>query len=395
MAAAFDPNLPPEIDAQQQAIAHQQAIAEAMLQRSMAPLQGSHLHWTQALAQVLNARQGRADIESADKARVALGQQYQSGLANEVKRIAALRQGQTITPDPQEVQQANDQGTPEPRPTSTGNPRAAIEASLLSQYAPVRQMGVLEHKTYENEQTKAADREARSYDRLMALEAAAQNQASAREDRAAAAQQAQDLRRELAAQSNATRRELALRDRQPPPGYRMKPDGSMEAIPGGPADTKLQGVFNQDTSALQSSEAALDRLAAQVNLVKKSNLGRVTGAVGALPNIPGSEGSDAKARLDALKYQVGFGVLQEMKNNSRSSSSGLGQVTEKEHVYLQGQLGNLERAQSEAEVRRVLDDIEKFAQESRGRLRAAYNLKHGAEAQRAAPKVSVPRVVDW
>lgn len=393
--ATFDPNLPPEIDAQQQSIAHQQAIAEAMLQRSTAPLQGSHLHWTQALAQVLNARQARADIEGGDKARVALGQQYQSGLANEVKRISALRQGQTITPDPQEVQQANDQGTPEPRPTSSGNPRAAIEAALVSQYAPVRQMGVLEHKTFENEQTKAADREARSYDRLMALEAAAQNQSASREDRAARADEAAALRRELAAQSDATRRELANQSKTPP-GYRTKPDGSMEAIPGGPADTKLQGVFNQDTSALQSSEAALDRLAAQVNLVKNSNLGRITGKTGVLPNIPGSEGSDAKARLDALKYQVGFGVLQEMKNNSRSSSSGLGQVTEKEHVYLQGQLGNLERAQSEEEVRRVLDDIEKFAKESRGRLRAAYNLKHGAEAQRgasAAPKA--PRVVDW
>jgi len=332
-----------EFGAEQERIARQQAIAQALLTRGG----------------LIPGYRGEQMMGQADKDRAALAQRYQSGLAAEVDRIAKMRQGREAIPAP-----ADELGGGPAAPAQAGDARESIRAALLSRYAPVRDYGKLEHATYEREQSKVGDRESRSADRAMALEAAATNHA----------------------QADATRRDIATQGSRPPPGYRNKPDGTMEAIPGGPADTKLTGAFNQDTSALQSSEAALDRLAAQVNLVEKSNLGRTTGLLGALPNVPGSEGSDAKARLDALKYQIGFGVLQEMKANSKNQSSGLGQVTEKEHVYLQSQLGNLEKAQSETEIRRVLKDIGKFAEESKGRLRAAYNLKHGDKAG-GGPKV--------
>ena len=171
-----------------------------------------------------------------------------------------------------------------------------------------------------------------------------------------------------------------------PSGYRPTPEGNLQAIPGGPADTKLQGALNADTASLQASEAALNRLAEQVNLVKDSNLGRITGILGVAPNVPGSAGSDAQSRLDALKSQVGFSVLQTLKDAARTGASGLGQVTEKEHVYLQQQLGNLTKAQSEKEIRRVLDDIARFTEGAKDRLRNAYNLKHGnAQPAAAAP----------
>lgn len=204
-------SLPPEIDAEQQRIARQQAVAEAMLQRGMTPLATNQgpIHWTQGLAQMFNAYTGRRGIEDASQARKGVGQQYQQGLADEVKRIAALRRGQTIVPDPQEIEQASDQGTAMPTTKTTGDPRAAIEAALLSQYEPVRQMGVLEHKTFENEQTKKGDREARLHERILALDAAAANQALAREERTVRAKEAADLRRELAEMQDETRRAIA------------------------------------------------------------------------------------------------------------------------------------------------------------------------------------------
>lgn len=212
-------SLPPEIDAEQQRIARQQAVAEAMLQRGMTPLATNQgpIHWTQGLAQMFNSYTGRRGIEDASQARKGVGQQYQQGLADEVKRIAALRRGQTIVPDPQEIEQASDQGTAMPTTTTTGDPRAAIEAALLSQYEPVRQMGVLEHKTFENEQTKKGDREARLHERILALDAAAANQAAAREERVARAAEAADLRRELAKMQDQTRRDIAAMRPDPAP----------------------------------------------------------------------------------------------------------------------------------------------------------------------------------
>lgn len=178
---------------------------------------------------------------------------------------------------------------------------------------------------------------------------------------------------------DAMRAQAAARGQQaarPPAGYRPTATG-LEPIPGGPADTKIQGAFNADTAALEASTNAMNRLAEQVNLVENSKLGRITGIPGVLPNVPGFAGADAEGRLNALKNQVGFSVLNSLKDVSRTGASGLGQVTEKEHAMLQMQLGNLDKAQSEEEIRRVLSDIKKFTDESKGRLRNAYNIKHG------------------
>ena len=175
-----------EFGAEQERIARQQAIAQAMLSRGGLFQRGGATRM----------------MKQAESDRAALAQRYQSGLAEEVSRIAQMRQGQAVTPDPQEFEQAADQGTPQPRTRTEGDPRAAIQAALVSRFTPVRDAGKLEHATYEREQTKKADREARSDDRMLATDAAAAARAEA-DERAAT------LRRELAAQADATRREIA------------------------------------------------------------------------------------------------------------------------------------------------------------------------------------------
>jgi len=261
-------------------------------------------------------------------------------------------------------------------------------------------------------------REQGSLDRQATIQAAKESRAAALEQAKATAQQTHEFRmarlssdadrQAEVARHNAEMERLKLLVAQtgqekPPAGYRKTQDGNLEAIPGGPADTKLQGQFNADTATLQQSEAALDRLSSQVNLVKNSNLSRITGVTGMFPNIPGGAAANAQARLEALKYQIGFNVLQEMRNASKTNASGLGQITEKEHIYLQSQLGNLDKAQSEDEIRRVLNDIAKFAEESKARIRNAYNMKHpqqGAQPIPAAPSapaapVAPPSGTGW
>jgi len=185
---------------------------------------------------------------------------------------------------------------------------------------------------------------------------------------------------------------------KPPSGYRRKPDGSLEAIPGGPADTKLQGQFNQDTAALGSMQSDLDRLAAEASRLKgHPGLSKATGAMAFVPGvggamtIPGTDAANFKAGLETLKSQVAFGVLQNMRNNSKTGGA-LGQVSDKEGQLLMANLAALDRAQSVDEFTGSLDRILKYTESAKDRLREAYNLKHGnSSKQRSAAAAPAAR----
>ena len=188
---------------------------------------------------------------------------------------------------------------------------------------------------------------------------------------------------------------------KPPAGYRPNATG-LEPIPGGPADTKIQGALNQDTSMLQNSQSDLDRLAVEANRLKNHpGLSKTTGLmsvmplVGGLATVPGTEAADFKAGLNTLKSQTGFTVLQNMRNNSKSGGA-LGQVSDFENKMLQANLAALDTAQSEGEFKAALDKIIKYTEDAKGRLRGAYNMKHKNASPTSAPAApSAPRVVDW
>ena len=166
---------------------------------------------------------------------------------------------------------------------------------------------------------------------------------------------------------------------KPPPGYRTSQEGNLQAIPGGPADLKLQGVLNQDTALLQNTTGALDRLAVAANEVMTApGLGRITGLAGVVPNVPGFAGADTAAKLQTLKAQVGFNVLQEMRNASKTGGA-LGQVTEKELGFLQNALAAIDTSQSEDQMKESLQKIIDYAAGAKVRLNQAFNTKHSGQ----------------
>jgi hypothetical protein len=163
-----------------------------------------------------------------------------------------------------------------------------------------------------------------------------------------------------------------------PAGYRQTADGNLEAIKGGPADLKLQGTLNADTQALGGTMSSLDRLAVSANEVLNApGLASVYGLRGAVPNIPGTAAADAAALLNTLKSQVGFGVLQDMRNNSKTGGA-LGAVSDKENAMLQANLAALEKSQSVEQAQASLKKIIEYTDAAKGRLRDAYNMKHGS-----------------
>lgn len=173
---------------------------------------------------------------------------------------------------------------------------------------------------------------------------------------------------------------------KPPSGYRQTAEGNLEAIPGGPADLKQQGQFNQDTAVLNNTQADLDRLSLESQrLLRHPGLSKTTGTmsivpgVGGVATIPGTDAANFKAGLETLKSQTGLNVLTNMRNNSKTGGA-LGQVSDFENRMLQANLASLDRAQSEPEFKAALQKIIKYTEEAKDRIRAAYNLKHGAKS---------------
>jgi hypothetical protein len=166
-----------------------------------------------------------------------------------------------------------------------------------------------------------------------------------------------------------------------PPGYRNLSNGTMEAVPGGPADFKRDQAYVADTAALSSSSSDLDRLAQTAQDLKDHpGLKGITGLKGALPNVPGGKAADAQAKLDTLKSQVGFGVLQNMRNQSKTGGA-LGSVSDAEEKLLSNNLAALDKAQSYEEYQKQLGKIIDYTTDAKKRLNDAYSQKYQQRQQ--------------
>src|SRR5690606_16536739 len=113
---------------------------------------------------------------------------------------------------------------------------------------------------------------------------------------------------------------------------------------------------------VSGSVAQLDRLEqAASQLLDAPGLPRITGLMGTLPSIPGGDAADAEAQLDTLKSQVGFSVLQQMRDMSKTGGA-LGQVSDRENTMLQNNLETLQQSQSPEQMRAALQGLVEYAQ---------------------------------
>lgn len=178
----------------------------------------------------------------------------------------------------------------------------------------------------------------------------------------------------------------AGRGAKAPAGYRYTADGGMEPIPGGPADTKAQGKFNQDMASMNATESALSDLATQVNqLASHKGLDAATGWRSVLPSMPGGDAKNFEALLDTLRSKTAFGTLQAMRDASKTGGA-LGAVSEKELKLLESNLAALDKAQSPEQFRSELQKILKYTDEAKGRTRNAFNVTHNGRQPQQMPQ---------
>jgi hypothetical protein len=132
--------------------------------------------------------------------------------------------------------------------------------------------------------------------------------ASSERDRAAAAASR--------AQADKARRE-GPEGAKPPPGYRWKADGTLEAIPGGPADIKAGAEAAKAESRLAIARGKADIVIREVDKAIKQTGFLTSGALGeALGKIPGRAAYDLRKTITTIKANIGFQELQAMREAS-------------------------------------------------------------------------------
>lgn len=278
------------------------------------------------------------------------------------------------------------------------------QQKLRSQYVPLIMQQVAaqqardEQAQYRMEAAQQAQNAARiaQQERITNQNFLAQQAQASTADRAEADRLA---RKDIADQRSQDRRDLdksqARIDGKAPSGYGWGPMGAdgqptLIAVKGGPADLKIAGMLNQDTQTLASGIASMDRLSTATNeILNHPGLPGVTGLRGAIPNIPGTDAANAAALLTTLKSQVSFGVLQDMRNNSKTGGA-LGAVSDKEISFLQSNLAALEKAQSLDQFKTQLGNIIKYTEGAKDRMRGAYNLKHGPDSTNPVRSIDNP-----
>lgn len=109
-------------------------------------------------------------------------------------------------------------------------------------------------------------------------------------------------------------------------------------------------------------------------------LGRVnyftTGAANAIAWIPGTPMKDLEEDIDAIRANIGFDRLEEMRKNSPNGSA-LGNTTEKEIKFLQSVLGSLDPGQGPTNLKKNLNRANVEIRKSFERIYNAYQDTYG------------------
>lgn len=139
-----------------------------------------------------------------------------------------------------------------------------------------------------------------------------------------------------------------------------------------------QAKMGSAKSALDTAMSNIDRMSDTVNTIANDPaLGKITGLQGVFQNFPGGRAANVQARLDNLVSQVGINVLQAMRDASKTGGA-VGQVTEREWPILQNNLVALSRAQDEKQFRTELNNLVKWGEGVKQRLKQAYDADYGS-----------------
>lgn len=129
----------------------------------------------------------------------------------------------------------------------------------------------------------------------------------------------------------------------------------------------------QAESSVNDAVANLDRLKAEAQAIySSSSVPRITGMTGMFPSLPGGNAADLEAKLETLKSQTGFSVLQNMRDASKTGGA-LGAISDKENIMLQNNLAALSQKQSPEQFRKSLQQIIEYTDQAKSRIKSGFD----------------------
>lgn len=216
-------------------------------------------------------------------------------------------------------------------------------------------------------------------------------------------------KRDIADSSNQMRVDVATADRASRESISEKDRISREAIAASQNEAKQ--AIQSDKTGLEkqkrakSAKAQLDAIETRANIIEDSlekaipQIGVLTAGPGVLlSSIPGTDAKNVRRLLDAVKANIGFEELNNLRAQSPTGGA-LGNVTEQELRFLQSVLGSMEQDQSPTQLRDNLQRILDRFKELRVDKREAFERDFGApqtaqpspNAQSASAAPSAPQ----
>jgi hypothetical protein len=146
-----------------------------------------------------------------------------------------------------------------------------------------------------------------------------------------------------------------------------------------------EAKFPQSTTALRTFESTTDSLIQDLRTLRNHpGLDSITGfAAGRIPGITGP-GREAEALYDKISARGQFQELQNMRNASPTGGA-LGNVSNAEGERLRAAFAAIDRKQNAPSVRNALDQAIQQAEQSKQRVREAYDMTYEYRQSRAAP----------
>lgn len=147
---------------------------------------------------------------------------------------------------------------------------------------------------------------------------------------------------------------------------------------------KMTREYATDTMGYQNM---MDKLHSVAGLAKDTlaspGLKYNTGAYGALGlgHIPGTAAHDAFVNLEQLKAKMKIELMQELKSLSKSGSTGMGQMSDAEGKTLENYIADLDRAQTEPQMRKAIANIQHWAEGAQQRYTQQYGTIYGNDAR--------------
>ena len=142
------------------------------------------------------------------------------------------------------------------------------------------------------------------------------------------------------------------------------------------------GANSKADTALASLQMVDDRV---TSLINHPGLPKITGLIGAIPNIPGSQASDAQAILDGIKANAAIQAMNDMRAASKTGGA-VGQVTEAEWPKLENSIALLSKTQGTSAFAGALKQFQAQIRASMARIEKAQNAGQYGHGNQSAPK---------